>query len=246
MDAAVLARHWAPPRSISAPTAASRSAEPPGSSTRPPRWRCPPPWSWCSVAARSPRSGRGRAGPGAHRALRMVESIAAGLDAGGPPHSCALARCRSSIRPQLRGLALGGAGSGSGRVARGVDGTTRLPRAYPTVSRLRRAPPRGAGRLEGGSLRPRAPCGARLVADAESGVRPRLRRRSDLGGLATEPDHRRSWSASTVLDEVPVERARRLDVPLQTFPAAELENPFHVVRTRRRFTSRLAEQLMER
>ena len=35
VDAAVLERRWASPRSTSAPTVASRSAEPPGSSTRP-------------------------------------------------------------------------------------------------------------------------------------------------------------------------------------------------------------------
>ena len=69
-------------------------------------------------------------------------------------------------------------------------------------------------------------------------------------GLATEPEHLAFLErVHGFLDEACAEseRARRLDVPLQTFPAAVLENPYHLVEDAAvRFTARLADRLDER
>lgn len=134
-----------------------------------------------------------------------------------------------------------------------ANGTTRLPRAYPSgVAPFAERFMDELAKVEGPvpSERERRAVRA-LVADAEE-------RGYDLvfvdgpiwEGLEPNPEHREFLSGiHAFLDEACAgsERARRLDVPLQTFPATELENPFHIVPdAARRFSARLAEQLQAR
>lgn len=179
----------------------------------------------------------------------------AGLDAG---RTAAFLRARAlplfDQAPSFEASTLGGRWHVDPAVLRvEPDGTTRLPRAYPDgVAPFAERLLEELAAVEGPVPSDRERRAVRgLVADAEE-------RGYDLvfvdgpiwEGLATEPDHAAFLErVHGFLDEACAgsERARRLDVPLQTFPAAELENPFHVVPdAARRFTARLADQLAER
>ncbi|MEE2941112.1 MAG: hypothetical protein VX460_12045 [Planctomycetota bacterium] len=179
----------------------------------------------------------------------------AGLDAG---RAAAFLRARAlplfDQAPSFEASALSGRWQVDPAVLRvEPDGTTRLPRAYPEgVEPFARRLLEELAAVQGPVPSERERRAVRgLVADAEA-------RGYDLvfvdgpiwEGLAEDPEHAAFLErVHGFLDEACAgsERARRLDVPLQTFPAAELENPFHVVPdAARRFSARLAGQLAGR
>lgn len=130
------------------------------------------------------------------------------------------------------------------------DGTSRLPFAVPSgVAPFAERFLGEVQALEGPVPSPRERRAIEnLVADADA-------RGYDLvfvdgpvwEGLADDPVQAQLLARiHAALDEACAAspRARRLDVPLQTFPAKELENPFHIVPdAARRFTRRLAADL---
>ena len=135
----------------------------------------------------------------------------------------------------------------------GPGGTTRLPRAYPDgVGPFAAAMLKEMAAVEGPvpSLREQEAIQA-LVRDAEE-------RGYDLvfvdgpiwDGLVDSPEHMAFLGkihASIDAACADSERAIRLDVPLQAFPATELENPFHIVpAASARFSKELARQLLDR
>lgn len=132
----------------------------------------------------------------------------------------------------------------------GPGGTTRLPGAYPDG-----VAPFAKSMLEEMSAAEGPVPSAREVAAIEGLVRDADERGYDLvfvdgpiwEGLVDRPGHQAFLAqihASIDRACAGSERARRLDVPLQAFPATELENPFHIVpAAAARYTKELAQRL---